>query len=301
MRLLRFIALATAAVVMGSAIPSAESDLDRLMAGVLTRRDENWKKLQQYTLVEDQTFRVIGPMQTPLFGTRREYMWVPREGFFIRSPLRIDGVAISEADRRREEQEFLEHERQRERRKTANGGQSQSAPTETLEVSDVIRQSVQPEFVSAAYFLKFRFEQGHYALVGRERLLDRDVLRIEYYPEHLFQRRSQGKRGNGSDAHIERQMDKVSSVTLWVEPAAKQILQYKFQNVEPDFLPARWVARLDEMRASMRMGQPFPDVWLPASLAFRVKMTLAIGAIDATYDVVYRDHRLAETSVKVVP
>jgi hypothetical protein len=310
------IALATAAVVVATAIPSAQTDLDRLMAGVLTRRDENWKKLQQYTLVEDQTFRVMGPMETPLFGTHREFVWLPREGFFVRSPLRIDGVTISEAERRREEDAFLEHERQRERRKTARSGQGQPASPDALEVSDVIRQSVQPEFVSAAYFLKFKFEPGHYALAGRERLLDRDVLRIEYYPERLFQGGRRGGRGNGkategqsgngkssrtTDAQIERQMDKVSFVTLWVEPTTRQILQYEFQNVDADFLPARWLARLDELRASMRMGNPFPDVWLPASLALRVKMTLAIGSVDATYDVTYRDHRLAETSVKVVP
>jgi hypothetical protein len=302
---------------MATAVPSAQSDLDRLMAGVITRRDENWKKLQQYTLVEDQTFRVTGPMETPLFGTRREFVWLPREGFFVRSPVRIDGVAISEAERKREEDDFLEHERQRERRRAARaGGRGQQEPqatsTDDLEVSDVIKQSVQPEFVSAAYFLRFKFEPGHYALAGREKLLNRDVLRIEYYPERLFQSRPRGRgRGNQSqggntkssdaDAQIERQMDKVSFVTLWVEPTEKQILQYEFENVEADFLPGRWLARLDELRASMRMGNPFPDVWLPASLAFRVKMTLAIGTVNATYDVAYRDHRLAETSAKVVP
>jgi hypothetical protein len=307
--------LATAAVVVAIAVPSAQSDLDSLMAGVLTRRDENWKKLQQYTLVEDQTFRVTGPMDTPLFGTRREFVWLPREGFFVRSPVRIDGVTIGEAELKREEDEFLEHERQRERRKTARTGRGQPTDVDALEVSDVIKQSVQPEFVSAAYFLKFKFEAGHYALAGRERLLGRDVLRIEYYPERLFQSGPRGNRGRGrgnggqgeaskstdADAQIERQMDKVSFVTLWVEPTEKQILQYEFENVDADFLPGRWLARLDQLRASMRMGTPFPGVWLPASLAFRVKMSLAIGAAEATYDVVYRDHRLAETSVKVVP
>ena len=302
-----------AVVVVATAIPSAQTDLDRLMEGVLTHRDENWKKLQQYTLVEDQTFRMTGPMAMPLFGTRREFVWLPREGFFVRSPLRIDGVTIGETERRREEDDFLEHERQRERRKTARSAPEQPVDTGALEVSDVIRQSVQPEFVSAAYFLKFKFEPGHYALAGRERLLGRDVLQIEYYPERLFQsgprNRRNGGKGQGedakpsdaSDAKIERQMDKVSFVTLWVEPTAKQILQYEFQNTGADFLPARWLARLDDLRASMRMGNPFPDVWLPASLAFRVRMSLAIGAVEATYDVTYRDHRLAETSAKVVP
>ena len=47
------VCLATAAL----AAPSAQSDLDALMARVLERRDENWKKLQQYTLNERERCR----------------------------------------------------------------------------------------------------------------------------------------------------------------------------------------------------------------------------------------------------
>jgi tagatose-1,6-bisphosphate aldolase non-catalytic subunit AgaZ/GatZ len=45
---------ATLAVIAAfGAAPSAQSDLDSFMSQVLARRDENWKKLQQYTLAED--------------------------------------------------------------------------------------------------------------------------------------------------------------------------------------------------------------------------------------------------------
>jgi hypothetical protein len=305
------------AVVVALAAPSAQTDLDRLMAEVLSRRDDNWKKLQQYTLNEDQTFRLVGPMDTPIFGSRREYVWVPREGFFVRSPVRIDGVVIGDAERRREADAFLERERQRERRRNAADSSTPdpAGAGEPLDVPDVIRQSAAPQFVSAAYFMRFKFESGHYAFVGRERLLDRDVLRIEYYPERLFEDRSQRGRGSEGEkkaqadsnasrdkrgAEITRQMNKVSLVTLWVDPATRQILQYEFQNIDADFLPARWLVRLDELRASMRMGNPFPDVWLPATMNVSFRMTLAIGTVAASYDVSYRDHRLAETSGKVV-
>ena len=36
-------------------------------------------------------------------------------------------------------------------------------------------------------FLQFKFEPGHYGLVAREKLDNRDVLKIEYYPTRLFQ------------------------------------------------------------------------------------------------------------------
>jgi hypothetical protein len=219
-------------------------------------------------------------------------------------------VEIGAAERRRAENEWLAQERKREQLRKERRGATADPPadgSEPSEVPDVIRQTVEPGFVSAAYFLRFRFERGHYALVGRERLLDRDVLRVEYYPEQLF-RGNRGNRGRGGerprseeDARITRQMNKVSLVTLWVEPIERQILQYEFENVDADFLPGRWLVRLDEIKASMRMGNPFPGVWLPASLNVRVGLSLAIGRASATYDVAYRDYRLAETGVRVVP
>jgi len=58
--------------------------------------------------------------------------------------------------------------------------------------------------------------------------------------------------------------------------------------------------RLDEMQAFMRMAEPFPGVWLPATLGFRINMSLAIGTVRATYDVQYRDYARAETDSRVV-
>lgn len=302
--------LPVAAALALPASPTAQSDLDQLMASVLTRRDDNWKKLQQYTLTEENTFRLLGPMETPLFGSRREYVWLPRQGFFVRSPISADGVTIAEAERRKEEDAWLRHEQEREKRRAARrrGTPDASADnSDPADIPDAIRQTIEPEFVSAAYFMKFRFERGHYALVGRERLLDRDVLRIEYYPEQLFR---EGPRGRGADqrdaksrareADIDRQMNKVSMVTLWVEPDARQILQYEFQNVDADFLPARWLLRLDRLAATMQMTTPFPDVWLPASVGMKVELSLAIGRVSATYDAKYHDYRRAETDSRVI-
>ena len=39
-------------VLLAGSRPIAQSDLDALMRDVLTKRDENWKKLQQYVLDE---------------------------------------------------------------------------------------------------------------------------------------------------------------------------------------------------------------------------------------------------------
>ena len=81
--------LIACALIFGtvSAQPAAQggSDLDAFMSRVLQRRDDNWKKLQQYVLEERETVQLIGPGATPLYGVRRESTWFPRDGRFIKS------------------------------------------------------------------------------------------------------------------------------------------------------------------------------------------------------------------------
>ena len=74
------------------------------MGRVLARRDENWKKLQQYVLDEEERLQVFGPGGVRLYGFTREYTWFIRQGYFIRSPVRFDGVRISEEERARPEE-----------------------------------------------------------------------------------------------------------------------------------------------------------------------------------------------------
>ena len=50
----------------------AQTDLDAFMRQVLVRRDENWKKLQQYVLDEHETIDVRGPWRVALWGERPE-------------------------------------------------------------------------------------------------------------------------------------------------------------------------------------------------------------------------------------
>jgi hypothetical protein len=91
----------------------------------------------------------------------------------------------------------------------------------------------------------------------------------------------------------------VALVTLWVDPAAHQILKYTFDNVDFDFLPAAWFLRVTNVQATMTMGQPFPDVWLPGSVEMRFGAMLASGAVDFRYLVEYHDYREATTDVRI--
>src|SRR6185295_13670162 len=180
---------------------------------------------------------------------------------FVRSPVKVNGVAIGEADRRKYEADYLQRVQKRDQRRADLTRSAASSPDETpTDVAGLIRQSRQPEFISSAYFLRFKFDAGTYALVGRERLENMDVLRIEYYPTKLFsddrdrrerRDRQEGREGRNKpespekreqrereDAQFNQLMNKVALVTMWIEPKSHQIVKYTYDNVALEFLPA---------------------------------------------------------------
>jgi hypothetical protein len=262
--------------------------------------------MQQYVLDERETFQILGPGGTPFYGFRREYAWFPRDGdgVFVRSPLTVDGVKLGEAERRKAEADYLRREERRDKRREERDKDA-GAPAEGSSATEVtgegVRQALEPGFVSAAYFLKFKFDPGQYALAGRETLEGRPVLRIEYYPTKLF---SEGKaRPNRKvrerDVDIEPKMNKAALVTLWIEPTAQQILKYEFRNLPWDFLPGRSIVRVDDVTASMEMGQPFPDVWLPRAIRIATDFSTAIGELKGRWATDYHDYRLASVSTRI--
>ena len=532
--LLAVLALLAAGPRPAGAQEADDGELDRFMERVLEQRARNAAARLQYVLDERSRFRVTGPGGAALWGFRGDYTWYERDGFFVRSPVRIDGVTIGEARRREYEAEWLQREQRRSRRRRderrppertsrrstrdnvelaverlwgarpedglldaiaeqaetwgddhaaivaaadrildALGGVpavgfgraverardgfamletgrllpdevagplgrsiariAPAAPAATdaeferfLELFDLavrfdlalppvdaapaathadpavaaVRAAalaarrralpapaggadngrrrrepgpadpawggIEPRFVADAYFLDFEFEPGNYYLVGRERLDGRDVLRIEYYPERMFTegrggadgdpdrtggrgatdgdadrtgdrgdtngdadrtgdrgdtngdadrtggrgaadeepertgdrdgRAGRGKETDGEGGGREAAgMDKTSLVTLWIDPAQHQIVRYTFDNLGFDFLPGRWLFRLDDLTASMTMRQPFPGVWLPARIEVRAALSLAAGAYEFVGTRTYANYREAET------
>src|SRR5438270_7616882 len=100
------IALCLLVLLVCTPLTSAQTDLDAFMKDVLARRDENWKKLQQYILDEHEQIDLRGPDRQPVWGEVRDYTWYIRDGYFVRSPVKFNGVAIGEDDRRKYEAEF---------------------------------------------------------------------------------------------------------------------------------------------------------------------------------------------------
>ena len=335
--------LAAAGLVVWSAQDralGAQSDLDTFMREVMEHRDDNWKKLQQYILDEREQFDLRGPGGFPLWGEHREFTWFIQDGFFVRSPLKVNGATIGEADRRKYEDNYLRRVKARDRRErariagagspdstpsnqpasadadvpdAADVGVSDSEPAAPADIQSFISQTRQPEFVSSAYFLRFRFDEGRYALVGREKLDGRDVLKVEYYPKKLFrdeetERRRQRQRERSGQTNpnskqveetVNRLMNAGSRITLWIEPAARQIIKYTFDNVDLDFFPGQWLVNVTGAHGTMTMGQPFPEIWLPRDMNFLMTFMVAVGEVEARYSLEYHDYRQADVTTGI--
>ena len=187
-------------------------------------------------------------------------------------------------------------------------------------MSGLIQQRRQPEFIESAYFFKFRFDEGKYAFVGRERVDGRELLRIEYYPSKLFAgqrprsrsdpptqgvvseadgRRPETERERLSSDAFAQIMNKASLVTLWIDPGANQIVKYTFTTLNVDAFSGALAVRLREFKASMTMSQPFKDAWLPRDVDFVVGATLATGPIDVHYHIEYRSYLEATATGKI--
>jgi hypothetical protein len=326
--LLSAIALLVLASAAGLAQAPAQTatDLDSFMARALQRRDADRKTLGDYVLDEVETFEILGPGGAPINRFKREYTWYVRDGMHVRSPLKYDGVPIAESDRRAYEERWIHSESERRKHRTereAERAKAGKTPDFTL------RPVNEPRFVSESYFMDFKFEPGNYYLAGREKLDAQEVLRIDYLPTHLFDddnddegraernaersqekqkqqstetadhRSKQDARERRSEQDIGRKMNKTAQITLWVDPSNHQIVKYTFANVWMDFLPAAWLVRIDDLHASMEMGQPFQGVWLPRNISIHAGITLANGSFEAAYRRDFSRYRKADVSSRV--
>ena len=158
---------------------------------------------------------------------------------------------------------------------------------------------LEPRFISESYFLEFTFEPGNYYFEGRETLAGREVVKLEYYPTDSLRGRIGSGRLGPRRAH-QPGLNKTTLVTLWVDPEAYQIVKYTFDNTGLDFLPGRWLVRVDDLQASMEMGQPIGDVWLPLRVTVFGRITMALGDFEVRFTREFFDYREAATGGRLI-
>jgi hypothetical protein len=146
-------------------LSAGQSDLDAFMGGARPAR-RNRKKLQQHVLDERESIDLRGPGRVPIWGERRGIPGI-RDGFFVRSPVKFNGVEI--AIRTARVKELLEAPAARETppaRRAA--GQAPVVPAEDTprDVDGPLKQTRQPDSFHRV-FLRFKFEEGKCARRAR--------------------------------------------------------------------------------------------------------------------------------------
>ena len=264
-----------AAVAWASAMPTARTqanDIDALMERVLENRYTSWQELGDFTLRHVLAVDLEAPLEIPFPGLRREYEWYVLDGMVVRSPVRFNGIDLDADDRRDAENDW----RRGERRRRAHGDP----------------QDLAPRFVGDAFYgTEFPFEPGAYYFAGHDTVAGREVVRIEYYPT--------GPDPKSSSTRLNQGFNKTSLVTFWVDVKTEQIAKYEFANAGMDFLPPRWLARVEGFKASAEMI-PVGDVWMPARATVRGRIMTARGAFQGSITQEFFDYREAETGARLV-
>ncbi|MBN2431323.1 MAG: hypothetical protein JXQ27_07600 [Acidobacteria bacterium] len=242
------------------------TDIDTFMEKVLVQRQTNWEALHNYVFREKEVLEFRGGLDIPaLQSFRREYVWIVRDGLLVRNPVVVNGVTLSPEEQRAEESRYKPSPTGRE---VSLGG-----------VPD--RES----------FLTFKFERGNYFFAGRREFRGRPVVVVEYYPERLFS-------GDDGGDEYENMLDKTTLVTMLIDPAEYQIVNVTFDNVGLDFLPGRWLVRVEKLWATMTLGQPVENEWLPEGIRLEARVTTAMGDMTAYYERSFYEYRQTDVKVK---
>ena len=124
--------------------------------------------LNQYVLDETESFEMLGPARAPLHRMKREFTWYARDGMHVRSPVRFDGVAITETARRQDQDDWIKREQARQARRERHEPEKNELTigADGLQMSGGGIGGAEPRFVSEAYFMDFKFEAGQ-LLPGR--------------------------------------------------------------------------------------------------------------------------------------
>ena len=303
------------------------------MQQVVARRDDNWKKLQQYVLDEREELDLRGPGNIRMWGEQREYTWFIRDGFFVRSPVKFNGVTIGEDERRKAEDEYLRRVQRRDARgrqagpenadpdsagigavaRPDNNDAGADAPTASTACSGrcVSRSSSRRRTSSGSSSTRAptrssAANSSRAATSCASSTTRRSCFQTpagQNAPGRARRPRPRSKEDQEKDKRQEevfrRVLNKVALITLWIEPTSHQIVKYTFDNIDFDFLPGQWLVHVDTAKASMTMGQPFQDVWLPRGIDVNVGVTLANGKFTFRETVTYHDYREATVTSKV--
>lgn len=251
-------------------IPRQNNEIDAFMEKVLEQREISWDELYDYVFSETMKLDFAGMDIAAIESFEHEFTWFVRDGYLLRSPYRMNGVEVSAEERTEYENDWL--------------GDMEDGERSTR----IERDS----------FFDFEFEPGNYFFAGREVFEEREVVRIEYYPTHLFS--DEGDEADDEEDEFDRAFDKTSLVTMLIVPEEHQIVKVIFENLGMDFLPGRWLVQVEEIKASMVMDMPIDGVWLPRLIQATGRVSTASGALSLDFSREFFDYKQTDVGARVM-
>lgn len=268
--------------------PQPQDDIDAFMEQVLAKRELDWQATYDYVFNEVERLSIRGDEIAALQSFEQEYTWYVRDGYLVRSPWSVNGVEV---------------------------GTNEREEAELRWISDVQRDENNARIQRDSFF-DFEFEPGNYLFAGREMFEGREVVRIEYYPTDAFfsdddkhaddtgddrrRRREHAEDDELDEEAIEHMFAKTSLVTLLIVPEEHQIVKWTFENVGFEFLPYRWLVRMDELHASMTMHQPIEGVWLPREISASARASTASFGLEVEYRRAFGDYKQPAVGAGVI-
>ena len=253
------------------------NDLDEFMEKVMQKRQADAENLRDYVFSEREVLDVRdGSEIAALVSYRREYVWFVRDDYLVRSPVRIDGVKVSAEEQMKAEKEWVKKQQQNRK------------------ANSLDRES----------FFGFKFAPGRYLYAGEQQFEGRKALVVEYYPQMNNEDKSnKGSKRNTKDKKGKNDLDglfeKSILVTMLISPEEYQILKITFDNVGLEFLPVRWLVRMNDLKASMIMDKPKGDIWLPREVSLYGSISTADMDLSINYSLEFHSYEKSDVKVKL--
>ena len=259
---LLFVPGQSSAVVLAQS--QEEQDIDVFMKEVIEKRKTDWDTLYNYVFREREVFRFSGKLEEAAIESfEREWTWYVRDGYLVRSPVSFNGVSVPQDEREKYELDWIKKAKSRKKD------------------TGVHRDD----------FFGIKYEPGNYYVKGREVVDGKELLVVEYYPEVVTED------GDSDDEDFDEEMEKVLGFTMYINVEDHQIVKMVLHNTKMDFLPGGWLLKVKGVKASMMMGKPFDENWMPLHIEAGASFTMASGDISFLYRTEYSEYQKAKVKV----
>ena len=245
------------------------NDLDEFMAKVMQKRRVDAENLRDYVFSEREVLDIKeGPKIAALGSFRREYVWFVRDDYLVRSPVRIDGVKVSAKEQASAEEKWIKEQKRQKKKENSLDRES---------------------------FFGFKFEPGRYLYAGEQQFEGRKAVVVEYYPQM-----NDGDKRNKKDKNdFGGLFEKSFLITMLISPEEYQILKITFDNVGLEFLPFRWLIRMNDIKASMVMDKPKGEIWLPREISAYGSVSTAGMDLSVNYSREFHSYAKSDVRVKL--